>query len=227
MPILVLLHLLAVTATLAAAVLMWNARTRIEARMRELATDRDAALEAERAALAREAEALRDLAPLKIRDYLLSTHAQLQRFCRTVEAAHREARREIERCSGEISRLQERGGGRASEVEGLSGRREALLAVTRAMQPDLGELQHQCEFPEPFTVRVARIPPEAIRELARGYQSLAAQLALEVPEEMPDLSARVAESCAYRLDERTLYAEARFARTPEPAEVWQRPDNGE
>jgi hypothetical protein len=227
MPTLVLLQLLAVVATLAAAGLLWNTRGRLEAKLRELGADRDAARDAERAALSREAEALRDLAPLKIREYLIETHAQLKRYCRTVEAAYRDARREIERCNAEITRLQERGEWRANEIDGLVGRREALLAVTRTMQPGLGELQHQCEFPEPFTVRVARVPPEVVQDLARGVETLAAQLPLELPGELAALAARVAEACKYRLDERTLFATALFARAADPAEVWQRPDNGE
>lgn len=227
MPTLVLLQLLAVVATLAAAGLLWNTRGRLEAKLRELGADRDAARDAERAALAREAEALRDLAPLKIREYLIETHAQLKRYCRTVEAAHRDARREIERCNAEITRLQERGEWRANEIDGLVGRREALLAVTRAMQPGLGELQHQCEFPEPFTVRVARVPPEVVQDLARGVEALAAQLPLELPGELAALAARVTESCRYRLDEQTLFANALFTRPADHTEVWQRPDNGE
>jgi hypothetical protein len=227
MATLVLLQLLAVVATLAAAGLLWNTRARMEARLRALEVDRDAARDGERAALVREAEALRDLAPLKIREYLVETHAQLKRYCRTVEAAYRDARREIERCNAEITRLQERGEWRANEIDALVARREALLAVTRAMQPDLGELQHQCEFPEPFTVRVARVHPESVQELTRGYRALAGQLPMEVPGELEALAARVMEACKYRLDEQTLFANVLFARPTDHEEVWQRPDNGE
>lgn len=224
---LVLLQLLAVAATLAAAMLLWNTRARLEARLRDLDAEGARARDGERAALAREAEALRDLAPMKIREYLIDTHAQLQRFGRTVEAAYRDARREIERCNAEITRLQERGEWRADEIDGLVRRREALLAVTRTMAQDLGELQHQCEFPEPFAVRIARVPPELVQDLARNCQALAAQLPLDGLADLPALAGRVAEACKYRLDETTLFANVLFTRPADHADVWQRPDNGE
>ena len=77
--------------------------------------------------------------------------------------------------------MQERGEWRADDIDRLVRRREALLGTTRAMQPGLGELQHQCEFPEHFAIRIARLRPEAIQELTRAWEDLARQLPLRAP----------------------------------------------
>jgi DNA repair exonuclease SbcCD ATPase subunit len=222
-----LVQLVAALACAGAAGLLWSTRIRLERRLQALDDERLQARDAQAAALAREAEALRDLTPVKIREYLVDAQAQLKRYCRAVEAAYREARREIERCDAAITRLQERGEWRADEIDQLVRRREALLATTRTMQPGLGELQHQCEFPEPFTLRVARLYPETIQDLAQAHQALTVQLGLEPAGEMPALAERVAQSCKYRLDEHSLFSGALYARPADPAQVWQRPDNGE
>jgi len=219
-----LLQLLAALACALAAGMLWTTRARLA---RDAEEERARTRDAQILALAREAEALRELAPIKIREYLIEAHAQLRRYRQAIEDGHRAARREIERCNGEITRLQERGEWRADDIDRLVQRRERLLETTRAMQPGLGELQHQCEFPERFTLRIARLYPESIQDLTRAWQDLARILPLEAPGDLPALSERVAQSFKYRLDENTLFSSSLFARPEDLSEVWQRPDNGE
>lgn len=222
-----LLQLLAALACAGAAGLLLATWARMRREARAVHGEQLKAKDQQIAALAREAEALRDLAPIKIREYLVAAHAQLRNYGRVVEGAYRQARREIERCNAEITRRQEQGEWRAEDIDRLVRRRETLLELTRTMQPWLGELQHQCGFPEPFTIKVARLHPETIQDLAQAWEALARELPLEPDGDFPALAARVAQSLKYRLDENTLFSSALFTRPTAHADVWQRPDNGE
>ena len=219
------LQLLAALASALAAGWLWASRSRF---YREALAARDELLRAKDAVLAAQAgelAALRELTPIRIREFLETAHAELKDFCQAVEAGHRAARKEVDRCNAEITRIQDQGDWKAGEIDRLVSRREALLAVARAMKPGLRLLQHQCEFPEPFSLRVARIHPATVQALAQAYRDLAGQLAL-APAELGAQSERVIQACKHRLDENTLFSSALFA-PAEPGPVWQRPDNGE
>jgi chromosome segregation ATPase len=217
-----LLQLVTALASAAAAGLLWAVRSRLPRQTAELRA-KDLQIEA----LTREAEALRELTPIKIREYLVASHSQLRSYCQAIEAGYRGAKKEIEHCNGEITRLQEQGEWQAEEIGQLVARREALVETTRKMRPDLRELQHQCEFPEDFTIKLARMHPESIQELTRACLALARQLPLDQAERLPELSERVVQSLKYRLDPNTLFSSTLFARQDRDGEVWQRPDNGE
>ena len=219
-----LLQLLAALASAGAAGLLWATRLH---RRREADEDLLQAKDAQIESLIREAAALRELTPIKIREYLIEAHAQLRSYCRMVEEGYRAARKEIEHCNAEITRSQEQGQWRGEAVDQLVFRREALIEQTRAMKPQLMELQHQCEFPEGFSLRIARVRPASIQELTQAFLALAKALPLDHADDLPGMSERVILNCKHRLDENTLFSSALFDRPGDPAEVWQRPDNGE
>jgi len=223
-----LLQLLTALASALAVGLLWATRRR--ERQAQDALPILKAKDATIAALTQEVQALRELTPGKIQEYLTQTHDQLKTYCQTIEAGYRSARKEIEQCNGEITRLQERGEWRADPIDQLVRRREALIEVTRAMRPGLRELQHQCEFPEPFSLRIARVYPASVRDLTQAYLDLATHLPLERASQIQALSDQVLQACKYRLDENTLFASTLSLRPAHPAdqgEIWQRPDNGE
>jgi hypothetical protein len=225
-----LLQLLTALACAGAAGLLWATRSKLARQAEAAGNERLQAKDAQIAALTREAEALRELAPIKIREYLIETHAQLRAYCQVIEDGYRSARKEIEHCNAEITRRQEQGEWRADGIDQLVRRREALIEVTRALKPDLGELQHQCEFPEDFTIKIARMYPSTIQALTEGYLALAKELPLDQVERLPALCERVVQSFKYRLDRDALFSSTLFARQPRSgggAEIWQRPDNGE
>jgi hypothetical protein len=90
------------------------------------------------------------------------------------------------------------------------------------------ELQHQCEFPEDFRIRLARMAPDVIQQLGEAHLELARLLPLAGTAQVQELSARIVQSGRYRLDENTLFSDQLFTRSPgDPAGGWQRPDNGE
>ena len=215
------LQLLTALASALAAGWLWASRSRWRGEAQAAGAAKDAALAAQAAELA----ALRELTPIRIREYLETAHAELRDYCQAVEAGHRAARKEVERCNAEIIRIQDQGDWQAEEIGRLVSRRETLLAVARTMKPALGLLQHQCEFPEPFGLRVARVHPATIQALTQAYLDLAGQLPL-APAELQARAERVIQTCKYRLDENTLFSSALFA-PAEPGPVWQRPDNGE
>ena len=223
-----LVQLLTALASALAAGLLWATQARLKREARAADAELLKAKDGQIAALTQEALALRELTPLKIREFLLEAHGQLRRYCSTVEEGYRFARKAIEQCNAEITRSQDQGEWGAEGISQLVERREALLQATRTMQPGLRELQHQCEFPEDFSIKLARMPPAAIQELTQAYLDLARVLPLEQPEDLPALSARVVQNFKYRLDENTLYSDTLFTRPAgDPGETWQRPDNGE
>ena len=225
-----LLQLLTALASAGAAGLLWRTRARLLRQAEGLEAERLQAKDAQIAALSREAEALRELTPIKIREYLIETHAQLRAYCQAIEEGYRSARKEIERCNAQITQRQDQGEWRAEDIDQLVQRREALLEMARTIKPELRELQHQCEFPEDFTIKIARMFPEAIEHLTGAYLALAKELPLDRTGELPALSGRVVQSFKYRLDQSTLFSSTLFARQNRGAngsEIWQRPDNGE
>jgi hypothetical protein len=222
-----LLQLLTALASAGAAGLLWVVRSRLLRQAQALDAERLLAKDAQIEALTREAEALRDLTPIKIREYLVETHAQLRDYCKAIEDGYRTARKEIEHCNAEITRRQEQGEWRAEGIDQLVARREGLIELTRAMKPELRELQHQCEFPEDFTIRIARLYPGSIQALTEACLTLSRQLPLDRAEQLPALSERVVQSFKYRLDQNTLFSSTLFARQDRSGEAWQRPDNGE
>jgi len=227
MSALALLQLITALACAGAAGLLWMTRARLLREAGPLAAERLQARDARIAALERESAALRELTPIKIREYLIHAHEQLRAYCRIIEDGYRHARKEIEHCNAEITRRQEQGEWRAEGIDQLVQRREALIVLTRTIKPELRELQHQCEFPEDFTIRIARLYPDSIETLTRTYLDLAGQLPLDQAGQLPALSERVVQSFKYRLDESTLFSSTLFARQDRAGEAWQRPDNGE
>jgi hypothetical protein len=223
-----LVQLLAALASAVAAGLLWASRGRRGPQGASEALERMLqAKDAEIAALAREALALRELTPIKIREYLLESHTQIRRYGAVLDEAYRAAQKAVEACNAEITRSQEQGEWRTEGISQLVERREALLQASRAMQPGLRELLHQCDFPETISLRVARVPPDSIQGLTQAYLDLARVLPLAPAGELPALSARVAQNLKYRLDSNTLFSDALFVRPAGPGEIWQRPDNGE
>jgi len=222
-----LLQLVTALASALAAGWLWAVRSRAG---RAAQAEGEARLQAQAALIAAQAgelAALRELTPIRIREFLVAAQDELKDYCRVVEAGYRAARKEIEQCNAGITRLQDQGTWKAEEIDRLVTRREALLTVARAMRPGLKELQHQCEFPEPFSVRVARIHPATVQGLTQAWLDLAGQLPLERPRELQERSERVIQTCKYRLDEATLFSSALFTAPAGPGPVWQRPDNGE
>jgi hypothetical protein len=225
MTALILLQLLATFSCVLAVRWLLATRTRLAAEASagkdELLAAKDRALDAQ----ARELAALRELTPLRIREFLAASRAELGGCCAALDAGHRAARKEIERCNAEITRLQDQGDWHAEAIGPLAARRDELLALARAMRPGLRELQHESEFPESFSLRLPRIHPETVTGLAQAYQDLAARLPLDDAGAVRVRCERVVQAYRHRLDEATLFSEGLNAAPAGP--VWERPENGE
>jgi hypothetical protein len=209
-----LVQLLAAMASVLAAGLLWATLTRLKREAVRANEDLLKAKDGQIAALTKEALTLRELTPIKIREFLMEHRRQLRDFSLALENACQSARETLE--------------DPAIAAPEAAARRAALLAVTRGMQPHLRELQHQCEFPEDFRIRLARMAPDVIQQLSEAYLELARLLPLAGTAQVQELSARIVQSGRYRLDENTLFSDQLFTRSPgDPAGGWQRPDNGE
>ena len=124
MTALILLQLLATFSCVLAIRWLLATRTRLAAEASagkdELLAAKDRVLDAQ----ARELAALRELTPLRIREFLAASRAELGGCCAALDAGHRAARKEIERCNAEITRLQDQGDWHAEAIGPLAARRD-------------------------------------------------------------------------------------------------------
>jgi hypothetical protein len=184
-----------------------------------------AAKEAELAALRGELDALRELAPIKIREFFLTTRRHLRDYCALLQQTYDDARREIARCDAELARRQGEGTWNAEATKGLILRREELAEAVRGLKGGLRELQHQCEYPDNIIVKLPAVNPASVEALTARCLELGGP-----SEALATLTAALCETFKYRLDENTLFSNLHFTRPVDEAgraEVWQRPDNGE
>jgi len=215
------IQVIAALASALAACLVWAMRAPAGSANLELL----AAREAEIAALKRELDALRELGPVKMRAFFLSTRRQLKDYCAILAEGYDGAKRELGRCDLELGRLRDQGAVATEAYRTLALRREELASALAAMKPGLRELQHQSDYPDPVTLKLPTVNPASIRALTDQA------LALAGPNDtLGTLGTSLAATFKYRLDEYTLFSSVEYALEDgpnEPVEVWQRPDNGE
>lgn len=215
------LQVIAALASGLAACLVWAMRSPAGAAGADILAAKDAEL----AALKRELDALRELGPVRMREFFLTTRRQLKDFCALLAEGYEGARRELGRCETELARLRDTGAMASEAFRTLTLRREELAAAVTAMKPGLRELQHQSDYPDPVTLKLPTVNPAAIRALTDQGLALAGP-----SEDLAALGKSLAATFKYRLDEYTLFSSVEYALEDgpnEPVEVWQRPDNGE
>jgi hypothetical protein len=214
------IQVIAALASALAAGLVWALR-----RPSSLPSELLAAKEAELAALRGELDALRELAPIKIREFFLTTRRHLRDYCALLQRTYDDARRELARCDADLAKRQGEGSWDAGATRALVLRREELAAAVQNLRGGLRELQHQCEYPDNIIVKLPAVNPASVAYLT------ALCLELGAPgEALSPLTAALTEAFKYRLDENTLFSNQHFIRPVDEAgraEVWQRPDNGE
>ena len=211
------LQLLAALASALAAGLVWALRDASPAR-KDLLAAKDQELEA----VKRERDALRELTPLKIREFLLTARRQLKDYCDLLDQTYDRARRDLAQCDAELARRQGEGSWNAAEAKALILQREQLTLATQAMKGGLRGLQQQCEYPDNLILKFPAVNAATLERLTAQCVKLAGP-----SEPLATLSATLQATFLYRLDANTLFSNLPFAPGLEQTEVWQRPDNGE
>ncbi|HYK09783.1 MAG TPA: hypothetical protein VEV39_03200 [Gemmatimonadales bacterium] len=169
---------LAVTAVLngLAAALAWAAKLWWG---REFAAAKDETIRAKDAqlqVLEREIESLRELTPMKIREYFLSVTQQLEEYNGVLNRQLDEARREAKVKEADIERLKGEGDKRRAEVVRLEGEKKALEAAADKMEGQLGELRAKYESDDVIIWRVPKYDEALFTGLAESSKRLEGQL---------------------------------------------------
>ena len=100
-----------------AAILAWAAKLWWAKEFREAKNETIKAKEAQIELLKAQIENLRELSPMKVREYFLSVKAQLEEFINDLQRQLQESRVEIEQKSEQIGKLQAEGQAHAVEIK--------------------------------------------------------------------------------------------------------------
>ena len=206
-------YLITVLASSLAAVLAWLAKLRWS---KEFAAAKDATIEAKDAqidGLKREIESLRELTPMKLREYYLSIKQQLEEY---IEALHQQlagAKAEIEAKNAAIATLRTQGTMQSQHLQGLERDRDALQQKTSA-------LEHQLKQIEADALGIPRIPEldlEAVRRTFAVSNELRTALArvTELPL-VPKIDTEQLERMLSKIRELTTFSFPASSPPPKP-----------
>lgn len=130
--------------------------------------------------LEKEVNNLRELTPMKIREYFLSVREQLEEYVEILQEDLRAARREVSKKEEQIGRLQNEGESHQAEVEDLRRDKERIEAASAHLQTQLRELRIRSgQVGTPIFKAPRRFAQ--LRELARVYGSRAKRIERKHP----------------------------------------------
>jgi predicted RNase H-like nuclease (RuvC/YqgF family) len=130
----------AIAAALAWAAKLWWGREFSRAKD-EIIRAREAQIEV----LNRELQQLREMTPMKIREYFLSVREQLEEYNEALNGQLVEARKEIDEKSRQISVLQSEGQQKAADIARLEGERNRIQQASAELQGRLTAMRERYE----------------------------------------------------------------------------------
>lgn len=134
-------YLLVTLFSVLAAILAWWAKIKWS---NEFSEAKNAAIEAKDAlidSLKIEIENLRELTPLKLREYFQSVKEQLEEYNDNLHEKLEEARREVKRRNDEISKLKEKGTRQESDLIALEEERDEILSNSEKLRKQIDQLE--------------------------------------------------------------------------------------
>jgi DNA repair exonuclease SbcCD ATPase subunit len=138
-------YALAALASAIAAVLAWGARLWWG---REYGAAKDEIIRAKEAqitALERELQGLRELTPMRIREYFLSVKEQLEEYNAVLQEQLKSAKREIGQKEAAIGALRDQGSEQGAQIAALEHERDAIKQATALLEKQLVELRAKYE----------------------------------------------------------------------------------
>ena len=131
-----------------AAILAWVAKLRWSKEFADAKEATIAAKDAQIQVLEKQIEDLRDLTPMKLREYVLSIKDQLEEYNDSLQSQVEKLKSEITEKNQQITSLSEEGAQKRSEVEQVKKEKEELnkkVVYLERIRKELKPVQHQAE----------------------------------------------------------------------------------
>jgi hypothetical protein len=179
------LYALAAAASALSAVLAWIAKIRWS---KEFATAKDEIIrskDAQIALLEREIQGLRELTPMKIREYFLSVRQQLEEYNETLKADLDKARDEIKCRNNELSELMRLGGDQAEKIQLLEEERDRLKEATEKLERSLYDYKEKIEKGELQASKAALFfEPKLFQDVNQDWRNLRSYLSHRIHDDV-------------------------------------------
>ncbi len=184
----VVIYALASLLSVAAAVLAWAAKLwwgkEFAAAKDEIIKAKDAQIEH----LDREIKSLRDLTPMKIREYFLSVREQLEEYNNLLQSQLKDANEEIARRDDEISNLKQEGTQKVTEIVKLEQERKQIADAATKLEQQLATMRQKYESEEVITIRMPRFDPGLLENINISTMGLDKALSRQMSSNIADIS---------------------------------------
>ena len=180
-----------------AAVLAWAAKLwwgkEYGAAKDEIIRAKDAQIET----LDSQLSSLRELTPMRIREYFISVRQQLEEYNDLLQRQLDEAAQEIERKNKQIMELAAVGDAQAGEIERLQIKRRDIEAAAARLQIERDSLAEMYESPDAVVIRLPRIDPSSFVVTNDLFSQLSEQLSSGLAEDFARISVSLQSNLAH------------------------------
>jgi chromosome segregation ATPase len=180
--------LITALASAIAAALAWAAKLQWG---REFAAAKDEIIKAKDAqieVLNRELDSLRELTPMKVREYFVSVREQLEEYNDLLQSQLDEAHEELAKKDTQIAKLRTEGARKAGEIEKLEAERHRIAEAAASLEKHLNSMRERYESGDVTVWQMPKLDPQIFDSIALASQHLAEELAKEMSNHFSDLT---------------------------------------
>lgn len=188
------LYLVSTIASSLAAVLAWAAKLWWG---REFAAAKDEIIKAKEAQielLTSEISSLKELTPMKIREYFLSVREQMEEYNNLLKDQLDGAHKQLENKTTEIERLKQEGEKSAAEVEKIEDERQRIAEAATKLEQQLSNLKSKYESDDVVVMRMPKIDAQFYEKLYASFADLSRAMSKNITVDMTRLSHVMIES---------------------------------
>ncbi len=180
-----------------AAVLAWAAKLwwgrEFAAAKDEIIKAKDAQIEL----LKSEIDSLKELTPMKIREYFLSVREQMEEYNNLLQKQLDEAHKELETKSAEIDNLRREGEKNANEIEKLEEDRQRIANAATRLEGQLTELQQRYENQKELFIKIPRIDVNMYEGIGISLKNLTDAMSKSYTQDLSKISTAILESSKF------------------------------
>lgn len=188
------LYLVSTIASSIAAVLAWAAKLWWG---REFAAAKDEIIKAKEAQielLTSEISSLKELTPMKIREYFLSVREQMEEYNNLLKDQLDDAHKQLENKTTEIEKLKQEGEKSAAEVKKIEDERQRIAEAATNLEQQLSNLKGKYESDDVVVMRMPKIDTQFYEKLNASFAELSRAMSKSITVDMAKLSQVMIES---------------------------------
>ena len=191
--------ILAITALVnaIAAVLAWIAKIRWSNEYADAKDETIRAKEAQIDFLEREIASLKELTPMKIREYFISTRKQLEEYNDSLQEKLDMANQELEDKQKAIENIRSSGDEKSQELSKLEAERNELADASKKLENQLKNLRAKYEDKNVTTIRIPNISSKIILEMNDTLKEMNRVLAKDISSDLQNMTKGLAQSIKF------------------------------